>query len=58
VFIAARAFVLPGLSVGEASIVGSCGMVNRTVITSYTVMGNPARLVAWILCSYSPFIDF
>lgn len=42
-FISARAFVLPGVNVGEAAIVGACAVVTRNVPPANTVVGNPAR---------------
>ena len=42
-FIGARAFVLPGVTVGRGSIVGACSVVTRTVPPHQTVAGNPAR---------------
>jgi len=46
VFIGARAFVLPGVSVGEASIVGACSVVTRSVPAGIVVAGNPAHPLA------------
>jgi putative colanic acid biosynthesis acetyltransferase WcaF len=45
-FIGARAFVLPGVSVGETSIVGACSVVTRSVPAAAVVAGNPARPLA------------
>lgn len=45
-FIGARAFVFPGVSVGEGAIVGACAVVTRNVPADATVAGNPARLLA------------
>ena len=42
-FIGARAFLMPGVSVGEEAIVGACSVVTRSVPASVTVVGNPAR---------------
>jgi putative colanic acid biosynthesis acetyltransferase WcaF len=42
-FIGARAFVLPGVTVGEGSIVGACSLVSRNVPSISIVAGNPAR---------------
>ena len=42
-FIGARAFLMPGVSVGEESVVGACSVVTRSVPASVTVAGNPAR---------------
>ena len=44
-FIGARAFVLPGVSVGRGSIVGACSVVTRSVPPHKTVAGNPARFI-------------
>jgi len=44
-FIGARAFVLPGVTVGRASIVGACSVVTRSVAPHQTVAGNPARRI-------------
>jgi putative colanic acid biosynthesis acetyltransferase WcaF len=43
-FIGARAFVLPGVTVGERAIVGACSVVTRDVLEKTTVAGNPARI--------------
>ena len=43
-FIGARAFLLPGVSVEAESIVGACSVVTRSVPSSTTVVGNPARI--------------
>jgi putative colanic acid biosynthesis acetyltransferase WcaF len=42
-FIGARAFVLPGLTIGRGAIVGACSVVTRSVAPHATVAGNPAR---------------
>jgi len=42
-FICARAFVLPGLSIGAGAIVGACAVVTRDVPAGTVVAGNPAR---------------
>ena len=42
-FIGARAFLLPGISVGEGAIVGACSVVTRAVAPAEVVVGNPAR---------------
>lgn len=42
-FIGARAFVLPGITIGEGAIVGACAVVTQDVSAGLTVAGNPAR---------------
>lgn len=44
-FIGARAFILPGVSVGERAIVGACSLVSRDVPAGAKVAGNPARIL-------------
>jgi putative colanic acid biosynthesis acetyltransferase WcaF len=42
-FVGARAFVLPGITIGEGSVVGACSVVTRDVPAGARVKGNPAR---------------
>lgn len=42
-FIGARAFVLPGISIGAGSIVGACAVVTKNVLSGEYVVGNPAK---------------
>jgi putative colanic acid biosynthesis acetyltransferase WcaF len=44
-FVGARAFVLPGICVGEGAVVGACAVVTRDVAPCSVVAGNPARVV-------------
>ncbi len=44
-FISARAFILPGVIVGEGAIVGACAVVTRDVEAFSIVVGNPARRI-------------
>lgn len=44
-FIGARAFVLPGITVGEFAIVGAGSVVTKAVPSSFVVAGNPARSI-------------
>jgi len=45
VFVGARAFVMPGICIGDEAIVGSCSVVTKDVGDRMIVAGNPARLV-------------
>ena len=45
-FVGARAFVLPGVKIGEQAIVGACSVVTKDVPPGVTVAGNPARVLA------------
>jgi len=42
VFIGARAFLMPGVSVGDRAVVGACALVTRPVAADTVVTGNPA----------------
>jgi putative colanic acid biosynthesis acetyltransferase WcaF len=42
-FIGARAFILPGVSVGAWAVVGACSVATRDVAPSAIVAGNPAK---------------
>lgn len=41
-FVGARAFILPGITVGNHSIVGACSVVTKNVGDNCVVKGNPA----------------
>lgn len=45
VWIAAEAFIGPGVSIGEGAVVGACAVVMRPVPAGAVVAGNPARVV-------------
>lgn len=42
-WIAARAFVAPGVTIGEGAVVGACAVVTKNVPAWMVVAGNPAR---------------
>jgi putative colanic acid biosynthesis acetyltransferase WcaF len=44
-FIAARAFVLPGVTIHRGAIVGACAVVTKDVAEREIVAGNPARRI-------------
>lgn len=44
-FVGARAFVLPGVTLGARCVVGAMAVVTRDVAADAIVAGNPARLV-------------
>lgn len=44
-WVAARAFVGPGVTLGEGSVVGACAVVTRDVAPWTVVAGNPAKPV-------------
>ena len=43
VFIGMRAFVMPGVILGEGAVVGACAVVTKDVPAWTVVAGNPAR---------------
>jgi putative colanic acid biosynthesis acetyltransferase WcaF len=45
VFIGARAFVMPGITIGEGAAVGACAVVTKDVEPWTVVAGNPARVI-------------
>lgn len=45
VFIGARAFILPGVTIGDRAIVGACAVVSKDVPPNVIVAGQPARII-------------
>src|ERR1044072_8135391 len=44
-FVGARAFVLPGVSIGARSVVGACSVVTKDVPSDVIAAGNPCRVI-------------
>ena len=44
-FIGARAFVLPGVKIGESAIIGACSLVSKDVEPFTVVAGIPAKFI-------------
>ena len=44
-FIGARAFVLPGVTSGERSVIGACSVVTENVPSDVFAAGNPCRVL-------------
>ena len=44
-FIGARAFIMPGVTIGEHAIIGACSVVTKNVDPGTIVAGNPAKII-------------
>jgi putative colanic acid biosynthesis acetyltransferase WcaF len=44
-FIGARAFVLPGITIGARSIIGACSVVTKDVPENVIAAGNPCKIL-------------
>jgi acetyltransferase-like isoleucine patch superfamily enzyme len=44
-FVGARAFVLPGVTIGARSIIGACSVVTYDVPENVIAAGNPCRVL-------------
>ena len=44
-FIGARAFILPGITIGPRSVIGACSVVTRDVPEGVLAAGNPCQVL-------------
>jgi putative colanic acid biosynthesis acetyltransferase WcaF len=44
-FVGARAFVLPGITIGSRSVIGACSVVTRDVPKDVIAAGNPCKVL-------------
>jgi len=44
-FIGARAFIMPGVEIGERAIIGACSVVTKSVPPQTIMAGNPAKKI-------------
>jgi putative colanic acid biosynthesis acetyltransferase WcaF len=44
-FIGARAFVMPGITIGSGSVIGACSVVTKDVPSNVVAAGNPCRIL-------------
>jgi putative colanic acid biosynthesis acetyltransferase WcaF len=44
-FVGARAFVMPGITIGDHAVVGACTVVTKDVDRDSVVVGNPAKFL-------------
>ena len=52
VFIGARAFIFPGITIGADAIVGACAVVTHDIKEAEVVAGNPAKVVGSRIYEY------
>ena len=43
-FVGARTFILPGIIIGEDSIIGACSVITKDIGDNKIVKGNPAKV--------------
>ncbi|MBC3788553.1 DapH/DapD/GlmU-related protein [Spirosoma utsteinense] len=46
VFVGARAFIMPGVTIGDYAVIGSCSIVTKDVAPFKVAVGNPARVIS------------
>jgi putative colanic acid biosynthesis acetyltransferase WcaF len=44
-FVGARAFVLPGVTIGARSVIGACSVVTRDIPDNVIAAGNPCKVI-------------
>ena len=44
-FVGARAFVMPGVTIGAGSIIGACSVVTKDIPPNVMAAGNPCRVL-------------
>jgi putative colanic acid biosynthesis acetyltransferase WcaF len=44
-FVGARAFILPGVTIGERAVIGACSVVTKNVPPDVVAAGNPCRVL-------------
>jgi len=44
-FVGARAFIMPGVEIGQGAVIGACAVVTKHVPPWTVVVGNPARVI-------------
>ncbi len=44
-FVGARAFILPGVTIGEGAVVGACSLVTKNIAAWTVNAGNPSRKI-------------
>jgi putative colanic acid biosynthesis acetyltransferase WcaF len=44
-FVGARAFVLPGITIGRGAVIGACSVVTKDVPEWIIAAGNPCKLI-------------